>query len=276
MFGRVSDNPRKHYQRMKPFIDYLAKRLNDYGIKGGDVFLANNDQQMIKALKEGKVDIVTETFFSSLIYMEKAGTIPILRRWKQGRPDYLSYIFVRRDSKINSLSDLKGKVIAFEDPGSTTGYFLPKIALLKAGVNLVKLNNCRERPPEDKTGYCFAYGEQNIALLVHKKIVEIGTLSDEEYREPDEVPTGILADFKIIHATESIPRNFISVRKELSPELIGAIKEVLFTMHQNTQGRELMRKLEKTVAFDEYESADFVRKMKEYSQWIKDDLETYK
>ena len=50
---------------------------------------------------------------------------------------YHLVILVRSDSNIHKLDDLRGSRIAFEDRGSTSGFFLPYVEMIKAGLNLV-------------------------------------------------------------------------------------------------------------------------------------------
>jgi len=273
--GRVSDDPKKHYAKTKPFIDYIADNLKHMGIKQGKVLLAKDNHQMIQYLREAKIDIVTETPFSSIIYMEKAGAKPLLRRWKKGIPTYSSFIFVRKDSGINSLKELKGKTIAFEDPGSTTGYFLPKTAIIKEGLEMVELKNYKEKPPLDKVGYCFAQGEVNISHWVHKGFVEAGTLSNEEYQEPDEVPVGFIADFRIIYETDNVPRNLILVRQDMDPKLQEEIKSILLNMKLSEEGRKAMWNLQKTLKFDEFPEGaeEMTRRFKEKYNLIRKEME---
>jgi len=250
--GRVTDNPKKHYPKLESFINYLVKNLNDPNIKEGKVLFAKNNQQLIKYLKEGKIDIMTETPYSTIIYMEKGGAKPLLRRWKKGLSSYGAVIFARKDSGINSLKDLKGKVIAFEDPGSTSGYFLPKTAIMEVGLEMIELANYKETPPADKVGYCFAHGEPNIAHWVHKGMVAAGSLSNLEYEEPDEVPTGILIDFKVLHKTKQVPRNIISVSKDMDPKIVESLKQIMLAMDKTEEGKNVMWKMTKTFKFDEF------------------------
>ena len=273
--SRVSDHPKKNYKRLKPFIDYIAKNLEHMGIRKGKVLLAKDNHQLIKYLREGKVDIVTETPFSSIIYIEKAEAKPLLRRWKKSVPEYGSYIFVRKDRGIDSLEDLKGKVIAFEDPGSTTGYFLPKVTILKKGLEMVELKNYKQKPPSDKVGYCFAGGEPNIAHWVHKGLVDAGALSNIEYREPDEVPVGFLPDFKVIYKTEPVPRNLILVRGDMDTKMQTEVKDILINMRFNEDGKRIMWKLSKTLHFDEFPEGveEVIKKFKEKYELVKEEIE---
>ncbi|MDP2938475.1 MAG: phosphate/phosphite/phosphonate ABC transporter substrate-binding protein [Candidatus Omnitrophota bacterium] len=274
--SRVSDDLPKHYKELKPFIDYLAAQLQTMGIKKGDILLARNNQELIQFVKDGKVDIVTETPFPAMVLMEKAGMKILLRRWKKGVPNYKSVIFTRKDSKINSLEDLKGKVIAFEDPGSTTGYFLPKVEIIKKGLQLVELKNYKEKPPLDKIGYCFAQSEVNIGHWVHKGFVEAGVLNDLEYQSPEEVPANFISDFKIIYETEEVPRNLILVRADMEPKLQEKIKEIILNMGLTDEGRKIMWGMLKTSQFDELpEKAleEMAKRFKEKYELLKAEIE---
>ena len=53
---------------------------------------------------------------------------------------YRSQIVVRKDSKIKSIKDLKGKKIAVQDTTSTAGWIFPAVSMYKKGVNINKSN----------------------------------------------------------------------------------------------------------------------------------------
>lgn len=273
--SKVTSHFHKQHQQLRPLIKYVGKKLKHMGIKKGKVLLARNNQELIKFVKEGKVDIVTETPFSSMLFIKKAGMKILLRSWKKGVSNYHSVIFVRKDSKINSLEDLKGKVIAFEDPGSTTGYFLPKAEIMRKGLQLVELNNYREKPPSDKIGYCFANGEVNIVHWVHKGVVAVGVLDNLEYQNPEKVPVKLMPDFKIIYATEEVPRALMLIRGNMDPRLQKEIKKILVNMKFSKEGRKTMWKMSKTVNFDEFPegSKETMKKFKEKYTLIIEELE---
>lgn len=273
--SKVTSHFRKQHQQLKPLIKYVAKQLKHMGIKKGKVLLARNNQELIRFVKEGKVDIVTETPFSSMLFIKKAGMKILLRSWKKGVSSYHSVIFVRKDSKIDSLEDLKGKVIAFEDPGSTTGYFLPKAEIMKKGLPLVELNNYREKPPSDKIGYCFANGEVNTVHWVHQGVVAAGVLDNLEYQHPEKVPEKFMPDFKIIYATEQVPRALMLIRGNIDPRLQKEIKKILLSMKFSKEGRKAMWKMSKTVNFDEFPEGpeETMRKFKEKYTLIIEEIE---
>jgi phosphonate transport system substrate-binding protein len=53
-----------------------------------------------------------------------------------GSTTYFSIGFARKDSGIASMDDLKGKVLGFGDPNSTSGYLIPAVEMPKAGYSV--------------------------------------------------------------------------------------------------------------------------------------------
>ena len=51
----------------------------------------------------------------------------------EGSPLYRSYIITQRDSPYQTLDDLDGRVFAFSDPASNSGYLVPRAMLAHAG-----------------------------------------------------------------------------------------------------------------------------------------------
>lgn len=74
---------------------------------------------------------------------ENPAVIPLVKVVKGGSPFYKSYVIAKKDSPLSSPADLKGKVFAFGDKGSTSSYLVPKYMLAKSGVALADLKEAR-------------------------------------------------------------------------------------------------------------------------------------
>src|SRR5215470_18118922 len=172
--GRVSDNPTKTYAELKPMVNYVVSHLHDLGITNSSVLIAKNAKEMISLLKQGKIDWVQKGVFQALLYEEQGGMEIMLRSWREGVPDYYSVIFTRNDSGVNTLRDLKGKKIAFQDSGSTSAFFTPAAALRKAGLELVELPTAGAKAPANDVGYAFAGDEISITTWVHRGLTAAG------------------------------------------------------------------------------------------------------
>lgn len=68
---------------------------------------------------------------------------PLVKVVKGGSPFYKSYVIAKKDSPLNSPADLKGKIFAFGDKGSTSSYLVPKYILAKNGVALADLKESK-------------------------------------------------------------------------------------------------------------------------------------
>jgi phosphonate transport system substrate-binding protein len=248
--ARVSDDPKRHYAKFKPFIDYLARQLAPMGIEEGRVVFMKNNQELIQALKRGEVDLVSETVFSTLAYEEAAGAKILLRRWKKGSSQYRSVIFVRKDSGLNTLEDLKGKTLAVEDPGSTSSYLLPAAILKQRGMKLVSLASFKEKPGPDEVGYAFSGGEASLAHWVYRGLADAGAVSNEEFQDAGDMPQEFLPHFQVIFESPPVPRNLISVRPGLDARLEKAITDALLKMPWTEEGPRVMKSFDNTGNFD--------------------------
>ncbi len=77
-----------------------------------------------------------ESPYGALVMMDKTGAVPVLIREKKGVKEYSAVIFVPAASPVQKLADLTGKVVAFEDPSSTSSFVLPVNILKGAGLTV--------------------------------------------------------------------------------------------------------------------------------------------
>ena len=246
--GMVSEKPRERIEEYRDFVNYLARKLSSTpGIKGS-VVVARTAPQLAKLLEEKKIDFYMDSAYPTFLINEQTGGKLLLRRWKRGVSEYRSLLFTRRDSGITRLEDLRGKIIAFEDPGSTSGYFLPKALLLRRGFPLAEKSSLQANVSPKEIGYLFAHGsEENVVNWVLLRKVAAGAFSNNDFDELDEKRK---AELVILAETEKITRHLLSVRKDLGPALVNRLKEILLSMHNDEEGRKILKKADKTTKFD--------------------------
>ncbi|HET6521302.1 MAG TPA: phosphate/phosphite/phosphonate ABC transporter substrate-binding protein [Geminicoccaceae bacterium] len=249
--GRVTSNPRKDHPRLERLAGYLAGRLSDRGIVGSRIQFAKDDATMVTLLRNGEVDLVPDTIFPALTYADQAGARLLLREWRDGVPTYHAVLFARRDGGIAGPLDLRGKTIAFEDPGSTSGYFIPRAELEALGLRLVELSGRGEAPPPDAVGYVFARSENNIAVWVYEGRVQAGAFSNVDWDEDQDMPPALKGEFEIFHHTEPLPRAVILVRGDLPRGLREAIKRVLLAADEDPEGRAALKAYKDVTGYDE-------------------------
>lgn len=254
VIGVISTNPKKAFKRTQPLADYLAAQLQHHNIKQGQVVIAKDVAQMARWIKSGQVDLVSETAHAAHQLMQDAEAELLARQWKSGVAEYASVFFSRTNNGVDSLDDLVGKTIVFEDRGSTSAFLIPAAVLLEQGYPLYELSSPREQPPAGKIGYFFSDefsksgGESNMMSWVHRNIVAAAAFSNLDWEK--EIPEAIRSELHIIHTSRFVPRALMLASPALPSHLKQSITEILLNAHQNEQGRQALNAYKNTKKFD--------------------------
>ena len=246
VFGRVQDNPVRAIKDRQGFVDYIAEKLAPLGITGGKILVVDKLGQLARAIREGKVDLFHDSVVPTMVVSKWSGSIPILRQWKYEEAEYYSVILVKKDSGINTLSDLKGKVIAFDEPHSTSAHILPRMLLAEKKLKLLQVIAPGGAEP-DAVGFIHGSDDNAPHLLVIGKVDAAAT----SHREVQALRPEIRDGLKIIARTKSVPRQIMSVRKDLDPKIVAALREILINMDKNPEGQAALKGQQKTTKIDE-------------------------
>lgn len=246
--GSVHSDPSEEMKEWLPFTRDLAGRLAGDGISQGSIVIARDVPEMIGFLKAGKVDLYIDSPIVMLDVMNATGSKMLVRRWKNRSAEYTSVIFVRKDSGIVLLSDLKDKVIAFQKESSSTGYLLPRLEFQLAGLTVHPMGGGVDKPPAGQVGYRWSGADRNTVAWVFHGRVAAGATSGEDW---DKVSAEQRAQMAIIFESPRIPRHVVVHRADLPPALVARIKDELLAFDKTDQGRKILATFEKTTKFDE-------------------------
>ncbi len=121
----------KQMERYEPLADYLSKKVG-VRIKLKVLTLYGN---VIDNFEAGKLD---GAFFGSFTYSLAHARLGVNVLARPEEPDgtsmYRGYIFARKDSRIRTVRQMKGKRLALVARATTAGYLFPSIFLGRAGV----------------------------------------------------------------------------------------------------------------------------------------------
>jgi phosphonate transport system substrate-binding protein len=247
--GIVSEVHQKEIEEhYRDFVGYLARKLSAASDVEGKVIIASTPTELAKLLGQQKVDFYMESTYSTYVIndVQGAGKL-LLRRWQRGKPEYQSLIFTKRNSGVNRLDDLRGKIIVFEDPESTSGYFLPKFFLLRNGFKLSEKGRLDASVAPGEIGYVFASSQEKLVDLVLTEQAAGGAFSDDDYAKLDEKAK---ADVGVLAQSERLPRHLVSIRKDMAPPLADRLKAILLSMSEDDEGRKILQKTGETTKFD--------------------------
>ncbi|MET0288146.1 MAG: phosphate/phosphite/phosphonate ABC transporter substrate-binding protein [Pseudoxanthomonas sp.] len=251
VLGRISDDPRAHYDQLRPLLDYVVPRMRSVGITEGRVLMARDPQQMTAYLRSGRVDWVTETAGTAMQLQRRGGAHPLLLTERNGVSRYRTLFIARRGSGIHGLKDLVGRSIAFQSTASTSAYLVPAITLLQARLTPELMLSPRDRVSGGKVGYLFARSELNISTWVAKGIVDAGVLSNLDWDDDRRMPPSFRSELEVVYQTPDYPRALEMVRAGLAAPVRARLREVLMEASQDPEGQHALRRFFGTTRFME-------------------------
>ncbi len=253
VIGRITDNPEKHQKQLDRMADYLAAELSEFGVTSVGTIMVETEAEMAELMRQGKVDILSETAFVA-VQLEAEGVVDILmREWKKGVPEYHSVIVARRDSPIQDLADLAGRRVAFQDAGSTSGYLLPRNAIESTGFSLAQLSAPGDPVPAGRVGYHFTKSETGIIEAIHNGAADAGAISNIDWNESDTVPDELRPNLHVIYETRPVIRSVLMVNAAIPAEAQETIATVLERMKETQEGRDVMESYAQVARYDRIE-----------------------
>ncbi len=248
--GTIDSEPQDKFSKFEPLSLYLQKKLNNQNLTI-NTEIPKDINTAIKLIQNKKLDIFIDSVYPTLLVQKKTGITIEAKRWKKGSEGYKSVIFTRKDSAINSIKDLRGKTIAFEDEYSTSAYYIPKKVIEKHGLMV------SNKSDNKSVMYSFARTENNTATWLLFKKVDASVTDDVTYGSFDQ------SLFKVIYKSELIPRHLVSFSKRINQKLKKQILDILFSMHKNTEGLAVLKVFSKTRKFSHLNEKD-LKVMKEF------------
>ncbi|MEO6065314.1 MAG: phosphate/phosphite/phosphonate ABC transporter substrate-binding protein [Lysobacterales bacterium] len=235
VLGRVSNDPQRDFERLKPLLDYVVKQLEPHGVRAGRLLMAQDAQRMVSYLRRGKIDWVSETAGAAMALEERAGAVTQLVDMRHGESSYRTVFFTRRDSDIRTLADLRGRSLALQSPASTSAYFVPLAEVMDAGVTPLILASPYDRPPPAVMGFVLARSEFNISTWVAKRLIDAGAYSDSDWADRARLPEAFRESLVTFHVSEPVPRALELFRSDLEPALAVALRTVLINAGDDPQ-----------------------------------------
>lgn len=201
------ENPEKLMTDAEVISAWLADELG-VPVRG---FVTADHAAAVEALRNGSADI---SFMGALPYVlanRHIGATILLAEVYRGMASYTGRIFVRADSGIEQLADLRGRSIAFADPISESGYLYPLDTFVEAG-----LLERGEEPRRFFGRVFFAGGYQQAIQAVVAGLVDAAGVS--QYADLLLAPAQ-QAEVRWIAESRPIPSHTVIARQNLDPEL---------------------------------------------------------
>jgi phosphonate transport system substrate-binding protein len=184
------------------------------------VTVASDYAAVIEALRNRTADLAFVHPVGYVLANREAKATILARNLWHGKSSFTARIYVRRDSGIKSLEELRGKTMAFVDPASSSGYTYPMVLLIQRG--LVK--NKDPKTFFKEVVFAGSHDASMRALLNgHVDAIASFDLAREQYiKDPAERERVIF-----VAETPPIPEAGIAARDGLDPAMFARVRAAL-------------------------------------------------
>lgn len=220
-----------------PFATFLGQQA---GRPGGVVFVTPVYSGVLQALQSDQIDVAYLNPLSYVLAVQQFRNtpehlVPLGMFYFHKSLTYKGVIFVRADSGITSIKDLKGKSFAFADRTSTSGYLYPAGLMKEAG-----LDPAKDVKPVNITGTASVmavYNGQAAGGATYQGGVELA------FTDPvtGKVDQSKVKQFRILAVTDPIPNGMIVARGNLDAATIAKLKRGLMAMNTDPQGLKALK-----------------------------------
>lgn len=207
---------------------YLSKRL-DVDVR----FVARESYQSVLDLLFGRqLDAAWICGYPYVRWQSELSLIAVPQY--RGSPTYRAYLIrpASGSGRIDGWHDLRGKVLAYSDPLSNSGWLVAQSQLALAGVAARDLRRA-----------FFAHGHRNVAEAVATRLADAGSVDGYIWDTMRAQQMAAARETEIVW--RSAPFGFppiVALHEEIHPEL-GRLKAVLLAMSQDDEGRALLEAL---------------------------------
>ncbi|MFD3259157.1 phosphate/phosphite/phosphonate ABC transporter substrate-binding protein [Paenibacillus lentus] len=226
--------------KAKPLEKLLTDRLG-IPVK---VSVSTDYNTIIEAMASKKVDVGFLPPTAYVLAKEKGAAEVILQAQRYGVQDdtgapteelvdfYKAMIIVKKDSAIQSVSDLKGKRIAYQNVTSSAGFVWPAGKLMEAGLD----------PLKDVQAITVKGHDQGVLAVLNGDVDAAAIFQDARNIVKGDYPT-VFEDTQVLTFTEPIPNDTITVRTDMNAEWSEKIASAFIDIGQDEAGRAIIQEI---------------------------------
>jgi len=200
----------------------------------------------VEAMRAGRVQIA---WFGGKTYIQAAAIADaeaFAAGIRKGATDatYFAYFVVAADSSIKSFAEVRGKILALNSIGSTSGDLIPRVELAKIGLST--------KNPDHFKNVFYAGSHDACLLSALNKHSDVCGMSSRNFEARLNDGTFKMDQVRIIHKSTPVPPPPLAYSKRLPQEVRDNIKAAALDAHNHGRiggyGGEMERYIEVTDA----------------------------
>jgi phosphonate transport system substrate-binding protein len=181
----------------------------------------------VEAMRAGRADLAwygAETYIKAA---DLAGAEAFAAGIRKGDKDasYFTYFLVPADSPIKTLADVRGKVLALNEIGSTSGDLIPQFELRKVGLSVKTPGHFKQ---------VFYSGSHDACMLATiNRRADVCGVSSRNYDARIADRTIREDQVRIVHRSDPVPPPPLSYSKRLPVEVREKLKKAVLEAHKH-------------------------------------------
>jgi phosphonate transport system substrate-binding protein len=235
----------KQSQRFKLLGEYISKQI---GVPVEFTILSRYGD-IINRFTTEKMDGAFFGSFTGALAIKKLGVIPLARPVNlDGTSTYHGYLFVRKDSGIKGVKEMKNKKMAFVEKSTTAGYLFPLAYLRDNGI---------PDPHHFFSEFFFAGSHDGAISAVLNRKADVGAAKHSIYDRMRKVDPRVDRELIILAESAKVPSNGLCVRSGLDDSLKTKLKSVLLNLHTNPDGNLVLKQFG-AIKFTDTTTSDYL------------------
>ena len=213
------------------------------------VTVASDYAAVIEALRNRTADLAFVHPGGYVLASREAKARIVAKNLWHGKSSFTARIYVRRESGIKSVEELRGKTMAFVDPASSSGYIYPMVLLVQRGL----VTNRDPKTFFKEVVFSGAHDASMRALLNgHVDAIASFDLAREQYlKDPAERERIV-----VVAETPAIPEAGIAARDGLDPALVARVRAALLQIRGPAHAA-LLKRLYEIDGFDDADDREY-------------------
>lgn len=219
-------NPQRLYEIYGPLVEYLNRNFPEITIQ---LEASRSYEEFDKKLYSRHFHFALPNPYQALNSL-KYGYHIFAKMG--GDEQFRGIIIVRKDSNINTVADLKGKIVSFPAPTALAATMMPLYFLHTHGLNV----------NQDITRL-FSGSQESSIMNVYLRKSAAGATWPPPWQSFVKRNPQITAELEVKWESPPLLNNGLVARDDVAPEVVDKVKTLLLNLHTHEEGRQLLNAL---------------------------------
>lgn len=221
---------REYMRSFNKFAEYLSLRLG----RPVEFVLRRTYRDMMDLLERGEIEAAWVCGYPFVKQRTPEYLSLLVAPLYRGAPLYRSLLIVPSASPAAAMTDLRGKVFAYSDPDSNSGYLVPRAAIADAGFN----------PDQFFRLTFFTYSHAETVLAVSRGVADGGSVDSYVYNTLQKFEPDAVSGTRVVSQSRQFGFPPIVVRNDLAPEIRERLRTALIGMATDVQATSILALLD--------------------------------